>query len=144
MATRTWSASSCAASSRITCSALPLFAVAQGRFISEFDEEHARDVVVIGNAIADSLFPSIDPIGKTVRLNGRPYEVIGVFEIDPGLFGGSRRRPVRAASRSRNFHKNYPEIKEIFIAVAAREGVPMSVAHDEVVEAMRRRRHVPL
>ena len=37
--------------------AIALFTVAAGRFISEFDESHARPVVVIGNAIADSLFP---------------------------------------------------------------------------------------
>src|ERR1051326_6496975 len=34
--------------------AIALFTVATGRFISEFDEAHARPVVVIGNAIADS------------------------------------------------------------------------------------------
>src|SRR6516225_5931056 len=66
--------------------AIPLFTVAYGRFISPFDEEHARNV--IGIAIADSLFPHTDPIGKQARLNGRVYEVIGVFEKDPGLFGG--------------------------------------------------------
>jgi putative ABC transport system permease protein len=122
--------------------ALPLFSVAQGRFLTDFDLEHARPVVVIGNAIAESLFPRIDPIGKTVRLNGRPFEVIGVFEIDPGLFGTPGVDQF-AAIPVTTFHKNYPEIKEIFMAVAAREGVPMSVAHDQVVEAMRRRRHVP-
>ena len=122
--------------------ALPLFSVAHGRFISDFDLEHARPVVVIGNAIAESLFPLIDPIGKTVRLNGRPFEVIGVFEVDPGLFGTPGVDQFAAIPIS-TFHKNYPEIKEIFIAVAGREGVPMSVAHDQVVEAMRRRRHVP-
>ena len=37
--------------------ALPLFSVAQGRFISEFDLEHARTVVVIGNAIARIAVP---------------------------------------------------------------------------------------
>jgi len=36
--------------------ALPLFTVAYGRFVSPFDEEHARSVVVIGSAIADSCF----------------------------------------------------------------------------------------
>src|SRR3954462_11366529 len=41
--------------------AIPLFTVAIGRYISPFDEEHARDVVVIGNAIADALFPHTDP-----------------------------------------------------------------------------------
>jgi putative ABC transport system permease protein len=68
--------------------ALPLFTVATGRYISQWDDDHARSVVVIGNAIADALFPSSDPLGKIVRLNGKPYEVIGVFEKDPGLFGG--------------------------------------------------------
>src|ERR1041385_421707 len=43
--------------------AVPLFTVASGRFISPYDEEHARNTVVIGNAIADSLFPNSDPIG---------------------------------------------------------------------------------
>ena len=68
--------------------AFQVFSVAQGRFISPYDEEHARAVVVIGNAIADALFPQVDPIGKTVRLNGMLYEVIGVFDRDPGLFSG--------------------------------------------------------
>ena len=66
--------------------AFPLFAVAEGRFISAFDDEHARNVVVIGRAIADSLFPSMDPVGKEVRINGRIYEVVGTFEPDQGLF----------------------------------------------------------
>jgi putative ABC transport system permease protein len=66
--------------------ALPLFAIAEGRFISQYDEDHARSVIVIGRAIADSLFPLLDPIGKQVRLNGRWYEVIGTFEPDEGLF----------------------------------------------------------
>jgi len=36
-------------------------------------------VVVLGAAIAESLFPDRDPLGQTVRLNGAIYEVIGVF-----------------------------------------------------------------
>jgi putative ABC transport system permease protein len=68
--------------------AIPLFSVAEGRFISQYDLEHDRSVAVIGQALADSLFPMTDPIGKEVRINGRPYEVIGIFEKDAGLFGG--------------------------------------------------------
>ena len=44
--------------------ALPLFTVATGRFISAFDEEHARPVVVIGNAIADHCFRTRTRSGK--------------------------------------------------------------------------------
>src|SRR5438874_5503105 len=49
--------------------AIPLFAVARGRFISAFDQEHGRPVVVLGAAISESLFPYTDAIGKTVRIN---------------------------------------------------------------------------
>ena len=122
--------------------ALPLFSVAQGRFISPYDLEHARPVIVIGNAVAESLFPLIDPVGKTVRLNGRPYEVIGVFNPDPGLFGTPGVDQFAAIPLT-NFHKNYPEVREIFISASAREGVDLGVARDEVLEAMRRRRHLP-
>ena len=122
--------------------ALPLFSIAQGRFISPYDLEHSRSVVVVGNAIADSLFPHTDPVGKIVRLNGRPYEVIGVFDKDPGLFSTFGVDQFAAIPLT-NFHKNWPEVREVFIAVSARDGVDMGRAKDEVIEAMRRRRHVP-
>ena len=66
--------------------AIPLFSIARGRFISAFDQEHARPVVVLGAAISESLFPNTDALGKTVRINGSVYEVVGVFEHDQGLF----------------------------------------------------------
>jgi len=122
--------------------AVPLFSVGEGRFISAFDDQHSRDVIVIGLAIADSLFPHIDPIGKTVRLNGRPYEVIGVFQKDPGLFGGFGVDQF-AVIPLNNFHKNYPEIREIFIIASVRTDADISRTTDDIVEAMRRRRRVP-
>ncbi|HWC95238.1 MAG TPA: ABC transporter permease [Candidatus Sulfopaludibacter sp.] len=121
--------------------AQPLFAVAQGRFVSQYDLEHARNVVVIGNAIADSLFPHADPIGKTVRMNGREYEVIGVFEHDPGLFSGFGVDQFACIPLT-NFHKNNPEVKEVFLQVSVQEGADMAVARNQVIEALRRERHV--
>jgi putative ABC transport system permease protein len=122
--------------------ALPLFSVATGRYISQFDEEHARNVVVIGNSIADSLFPHTDPIGKTVRLNGRLYEVIGVFEKDPGLFGGMGVDQFACIPLS-NFHKNYPEVREVFLIFTVRNDADVNKVRNDAVEAMRRRRRVP-
>jgi len=122
--------------------ALPLFTIAEGRFITQYDEDHARDVIVIGRAIADSLFPTVDPIGKQVRLDGRWYEVIGVFAPDQGLFSGFGVDQFACIPMS-NFRKTFPEIEERFIAVAGKEEVPIGVVRDQVEEAMRRRRHVP-
>jgi putative ABC transport system permease protein len=122
--------------------ALPLFTVAEGRFISPFDEEHVRNVAVIGNAIANSLFPQIDPIGKPVRLNGQLYEIIGVFEKDPGLFGGFGVDQFVCIPMS-NFHKNHPDVRETFLIFTVRNDADLDTVRDQVVEAMRRRRHVP-
>jgi putative ABC transport system permease protein len=59
-----------------------------GRNISQMDMvAHAR-VAVIGHAIAQQLFPFIDPVGKKIRIDGRRYEVIGVFTAKNSAFGG--------------------------------------------------------
>ena len=122
--------------------AFPLFAVAEGRFITSYDEEHARAVILIGKSIADSLFPNVDPLGKEVRLDGRLYEVIGVFEPDQGLFSSFGVDQFACIPMS-NFRKSFPEIKERFIAVAAKDGYSNDTMKGQVEEALRRKRRVP-
>ena len=122
--------------------AFPIYTVDQGRFISRYDEEHARPVVVIGSDIADSLFPHSDPVGKVVRLNGGLYEVVGIFEKDSSLLAAASVNQFAVIPLS-DFHKNYPEAKELAIGFTVPKDVDVDVAKDEVTEAMRRRRHVP-
>ncbi len=54
--------------------------IAAGRFFDDTEERQARRVVVLGATVAGELFPNIDPIGETVRINGGSFEVIGVLE----------------------------------------------------------------
>jgi putative ABC transport system permease protein len=121
--------------------ALEMFQAEIGRFISRYDEDHARQVVVIGRAIADSLFPSSDPLGKTVRLNGKLYEVIGVMARDEGTFGAGGVDQFAIIPLS-DFKKHYPESKELAIGFTVARDVPPEKGMNEVVEAMRRRRKV--
>jgi putative ABC transport system permease protein len=121
--------------------AIPLFSIERGRFISRFDQEHARPVVVLGAAINESLFPNSDAIGKTVRINGAAYEVIGVFEHDQGFFVGPG-VDIFAVIPLSNFKKQYPEAKELFMAFTVPEGVNVESAQGEVIQAMRRLRHI--
>jgi putative ABC transport system permease protein len=123
--------------------AIPLFSVGRGRFISPFDQEHARPVVVLGAAINESLFPYEDGLGKTIRINGENYEVVGIFEHDPGLFIGPGVDAFAVIPLS-NFKKNYPEAKELVMAFTVPENVKVETAQDEVIQAMRRVRHVPV
>jgi putative ABC transport system permease protein len=53
--------------------------VARGRFFDADDEGRARRVAVIGASLAEVFFGAEDPIGRTIHLDGRPFEVIGVL-----------------------------------------------------------------
>jgi putative ABC transport system permease protein len=122
--------------------AIPLFTVDRGRFISAFDQEHARPVVVLGAAISESLFPNTDALGKTVRINGAVYEVIGVFQHDQGLFLGPG-VDIFAVMPLSSFKKQYPEAKELIMAFTVPENVNVETAQGEVIQALRRLRRIP-
>ena len=108
--------------SRISTQAIPLFAVEDRRFISHFDEEHARPVVVLGAGLADSLFHNLDPLGKTVHINGYSYDVIGIFAYDSGLFGAPGVDQFAVVPFS-DFHKKWPDVRELVLAVTINPGV---------------------
>jgi putative ABC transport system permease protein len=122
--------------------AIPLFSIGRGRFISKFDEEHARPVVVLGAAISESLFPNTDPLGKEVRINGWVYEVIGVFEHDEGLFLGPG-VDVFAIIPLSNFKKVFTDAKELIMLFTVRKGASIEQTQDEVILALRRLRRIP-
>lgn len=64
--------------------------VDEGREIRELDINYSNDVAMIGQEIAEKLFPNIDPINKTIRVNNRPIKVIGVLAKQPSMFGDTR------------------------------------------------------
>ena len=62
--------------------------VGLGRNISQMDVKAGRKVAVIGYGIGKKLFPFIDPVGKELRVDGRKYTVVGVFDEKKSAFGG--------------------------------------------------------
>jgi putative ABC transport system permease protein len=99
-------------------------------------------VAVLGDAIAASLFPQSDPIGKTVKVNARPYEVVGIFEKDPGMFGGPGVDQFVVIPLT-NFRKHYPEVRDVFLAFSISREADLEQVKNDVIEAMRRLRRVP-
>ena len=63
--------------------------VGLGRNLSDEDVRVHRKVAVIGYAIAEELFPFIDPVGKEIKLDGRKYTVVGVFDEKKSALGGN-------------------------------------------------------
>jgi putative ABC transport system permease protein len=61
-----------------------------GRFYNESESNSGAPVIVIGSEVATSLFGTADPIGKSVRLYGQRFNVIGVLKKQgAGMFGES-------------------------------------------------------
>lgn len=54
--------------------------IGAGRFFTEIEISGARNVVVIGTKIAETLFPNQDPLGKEMKIRGQKFFIVGVFE----------------------------------------------------------------
>ena len=65
------------------------FTLGDGRNINEEDVQYARNVVVLGKDVQVELFENQYPLGKTVRIDGKPYLVIGLLEKKGQIFGNS-------------------------------------------------------
>jgi putative ABC transport system permease protein len=61
-----------------------------GRYISEVDDEGRRNVALIGAEVADKLYGGRDVIGRELKIDGLPFEVIGVAKEFGTAFGQSR------------------------------------------------------
>jgi len=64
--------------------------IAEGRALADADVEGARDVCVLGSALATNLFPVGSPLEERVKFNGVNYTVIGVLQPKGALAGGNQ------------------------------------------------------
>jgi putative ABC transport system permease protein len=111
-----------------------------GRHLIQNDIEQARMVAVVGTDLVEAFFGSMEPLGKEVLLDGRPFKIVGVAEKKGAVFGESQDNfawvPVST------FRKIYGTRRSIAISVEARDMAVFEAAQDQVRVAMRVRRHL--
>ncbi|HZY41404.1 MAG TPA: ABC transporter permease [Anaerolineae bacterium] len=62
-----------------------------GRFISAADVTSKSRVAIVGSQIVTDLFGGLDPVGKSIKINGILFQVVGVLKSQgSGGFGFSR------------------------------------------------------
>ena len=111
-----------------------------GRFLTEYDVEHARNVCVIGSDIVDNLFPFVDPIGKTLIIDDRSFEVIGVGVKQGSVLGQSQDN---WAMIPLTLHqKMYGARRSINIYAKAKDEQHLGAAESEIRLTLRARRHL--
>jgi len=116
--------------------------VAQGRMVTEADDEHRAEVVFIGADVADRLFSNVDPIGKLLRAETHEYQVIGVAERIGSAFGQSQDNfmimPLHTFEKELHRQRDW-----IAIFVQAGNAEMMNACEDEARMLMRAWRHLP-
>jgi putative ABC transport system permease protein len=55
-------------------------AIERGRFFRADEDQRGAQVAVIGADVVDALFPAVDPLGRSIRIAGRRFTVIGIQE----------------------------------------------------------------
>lgn len=58
-----------------------------GRFFSSVEDQHSAGVAVIGAAVKDQIFPTVNPIGRTFYIAGYPVRVIGLQKVEGKVLG---------------------------------------------------------
>jgi putative ABC transport system permease protein len=114
-----------------------------GRWFNDTDDEHHSPVIVLGNDVAEELFPSENPLGKEINIYGQMFTVVGVAEKRKDAFAsGKNPEDNLIMFPFSSFHELHPELKGHWISVKATSHDDMPKAIDEIRELMRRRRKV--
>ena len=70
--------------------AMSNYQAAQGRFLTDVDNDNKLWRCFIGSDVKERFFPNIDAVGKSLMVNGRSFEVVGVSKPLGSVFGQSR------------------------------------------------------
>lgn len=114
--------------------------ISEGRFLSAADAEGGRPVCVIGSEVATNLFKRETPLGKKIRIDNRPYEVIGVLEKQGALFGNFDNQAIIPLPQ---FYAAFVRSREIsMIQVKVKSVADLDNAKEELRGVMRRARRL--
>jgi putative ABC transport system permease protein len=114
---------------------------ADGRYISDGDDQSRALVTMIGRDVADKLFPNVDAIGHEVLIDGRPFQVVGIAKPIGSVLGQSQDN--FAYIPIQTYFKMYGAYDGIWINIQARGADWMDRTQEEARVLMRARRHIP-
>jgi putative ABC transport system permease protein len=105
--------------------------IEDGRWFTRSESDAARPVAVIGWDLKRELFPRIDPIGRMVKIQGRPFRVVGLMRRQGRAFGQSQDNFVAIPLWS--FEKAFGRNRSLDIFIEA----PDAASRPEVEDAAR-------
>src|SRR5947208_8638317 len=117
--------------------------VAKGSFFTDQDVRVATKVCVLGNTVADNLFPQGDAIGQIVRIKNVPFKVLGVLERKGGNMMGSDQDDQIVAPYTTVMKRLQGSTKLNMIYVSATSADKVQDSQDCVDALLRQRHRIP-
>lgn len=118
----------------------------EGRFFNESESNSGKPVVVLGYEVAKGLFEDIDPIGKTVRLYGQRFMVIGVTkkkgEAGIELGGGDDTSAFMPSNFLRKIYGDNNEMMLPVIIIKPEKGTDIPELKAQIAQKIRNMRGV--
>ncbi|HEX8439714.1 ABC transporter permease, partial [Archangium sp.] len=121
--------------------AIAAYEVTSGRFLTEADDAVTRPVAVIGATVAEGLFPGLDPVGRTIRVENRPFQVVGVLSRKGKLLDEDQDLTVMVPFKT--FYSTFGKNRGFSIAISIEHSEDMLKAEDQLVGILRRVRGTP-
>jgi putative ABC transport system permease protein len=116
--------------------------VSDGRFISDFDDSHRRNTMVIGVSVAEALFLNHkDAIGAQVKMGNEVFEVVGVLQKRKSAFLGENDEDNAVYIPFKTVRQIAPGQRWTMLIVQAKPG-KIHQALDQVEGVLRRQRGV--
>jgi putative ABC transport system permease protein len=110
-----------------------------GRNFTNMEYAASARVVIINDKLAESLFPRRDAVGKTIKIFGEPFEVIGLHVEAASLFSNADEprlaMPHTTFTKVADYWKGWMEI-----AVLPTEAATVQETQDQVIAALRAKR----
>jgi len=119
------------------------YSIAYGRNLSPDDVELGRPVTVVGSSIQKKLFPSETALGKTIKVNSKPYTIIGVLDEKGSSFGNSQDDLVLVPI-TKFFSDFGHENRTINLAIQSTSQATYNETFDKAIGAMRAARGLKL
>jgi len=113
--------------------------VVNGEFFTEADVRTAARVIVLGQTVAESLFPGTDPVGQMVRVRELPFRVIGVMKAKGQDAGGRDQDDVAFAPFTAVQKKLLAITFVQFAHVSAISPAATYTAQDQITDLLRQR-----
>jgi putative ABC transport system permease protein len=115
----------------------------EGRWFTRTEEVSGAALAVLSVDVATKLFGAIQPIDKVVRIGGRPFKVIGIYQAAANIFqppGQSTHAIIPYRAMDHQFYVD--KTNAAFIPVKPRNGVTVTAAEEAVTIALRERRRL--